>query len=83
VKLKERRWPNNHSSTLNTARIEKQGAETQQEAIKGRKIWCLPPGPFDDQELLFNEQAFRNDGPPTTGPQEFGNCGEKLGEEYQ
>jgi hypothetical protein len=42
-----------------------------------------PPGPIDDQELLLYEQAFRDDGPRTTGPQEFGDCGEKMGEEYQ
>ena len=83
MKFKERRWPNNHGSTLNTARIEKQEPETQQESIKGRKIRCSPPGPIDDQELLLHEQAFREDGPRTTGPQEFGDCGEKMGEEYQ
>ena len=83
MKFKERRWPNNHSSTLNTAKIEKQRPETQQESIKGRKIRCSPPRPIDDQELLLHEQAFRDDGPRTTGSQEFGGCGEKMGEEYQ
>jgi hypothetical protein len=42
-----------------------------------------PPGSIDDQELLLHEQAFRDDGPRTTGSQEFGDCGEKMGEEYQ
>ena len=49
----------------------------------GRNIKCSPPGPIDDQELLLHERAFRADGPRTTGPREFGDCGEKMGEEYQ
>ena len=79
MKFKERRWPNNHSSPLNNERVEKQGPEIQQESIKGRKIRCLPPGPIDVQELLLHEQALRDDGPRTPGPQEFGDCGEKMG----
>jgi hypothetical protein len=51
-------------------------------------VYRQPPLVFrqsaiDDQELLLHEQAFRDDGPRTTAPQEFGDCGEKTGGEYQ
>jgi hypothetical protein len=57
----------------------------RQSAIDEPDSGCsdAPSELIHDHELLFHGQAFRDDGPRTTGPQEFGDCGEKMGEEYQ
>ena len=75
MKFQKRRWSNNHGSPQETAWIEKQRPEAEQESIEYRENGRSSPGAIDDQELLFHEQAVSDDGIRTTGPREFGDRG--------
>jgi hypothetical protein len=75
VKFQKRRRSNNYGSPPETAWVEKQRPEAEQESVECREIGRSSPGAINDQELLFHEQTVGDDGLHTTGSQEFGNRG--------
>ncbi|ASJ72086.1 hypothetical protein [Granulosicoccus antarcticus] len=62
MKFQQSGRPDDHCRLLNSAVNEDKRPESQQESIQWRKSRCTLAMAFDDQELLFHQQAVGNNG---------------------
>ena len=76
MEAQQRGWLDNHGGPPDLAPVEEQRPESEQESIPCRKIGCALPPPVDDQKLMLQEDAVRDDGSRSTRSEELGKGGQ-------
>ena len=61
MKSEQGRGFQNHSATQNPARMQKQGPEPQEQPLQGTQVGRSLPRTIDNEQLVFEEETFRND----------------------